>query len=234
MSIMERTARQLFRSTLVVTALALCGIALPSQAAMITTLYNTGVNASNVVLGNGVADSHYTLTTVPSGSTSTQAITSAGGFPIGPWLGDNTVSRWIVPANGDGDNAAAGDYVFRTTFDLTGFDPATASISGQWLADNRGLDILLNGVSLNFTTSNPPGNFTVWTTFLITSGFQAGLNTLDFLVRNDVQATGNPVGLRVEMTGTASPVPLPAAAWLLLSGLVGFAALGRRRVSENA
>jgi hypothetical protein len=28
---------------------------------------------------------------------------------------------------------------------------------------------------------------------------------------------------------TLTPVPLPAAAWLLLSGLVGFASIGRRR-----
>ena len=74
-----------------------------------------------------------------------------------------------------------------------------------------------------------PNGFTAYTAFVIASGFVAGVNTLDFIVHNDYQVGGNPVGLRVEMTGTASPVPLPAAAWLLLSGLVGFAALGRRR-----
>jgi hypothetical protein len=31
-----------------------------------------------------------------------------------------------------------------------------------------------------------------------------------------------------------APVPIPAAAWLLLSGLVGVAAIGRRRLAGGA
>ena len=38
----------------------------------------------------------------------------------------------------------AGEYVYRTTFDLTGFDPATVSVSGMWAADDAG-GIRLNG-----------------------------------------------------------------------------------------
>ena len=42
---------------------------------------------------------------------------------------------------------SGGEYVYRTTFDLTGFDPTTAMISGIWSADDRGIDILINGTS---------------------------------------------------------------------------------------
>ena len=201
-----------------------------ADAATITTLYNTGVDGSGNVLANGTTpDPHYTLISVPSGSTTTRIITSAGGFPVPPYIGDNTTSRWIVPNNTpEGDNAPVGTYIFRTTFDLTGFDASTAKITGGWSTDNNGLDIKINGVSTGFTT--PANQFALgFAAFAISGNFVAGLNTLDFIVNNAAGTTGNPVALRVEMTGEASPVPLPAAAWLLLSGLGGLGFIGRRR-----
>jgi len=232
---MDRIARPVFRNLMAVGALVLLGFAPPSQAAMITTLYNTGVDGSGNVLADGTSpDPHYALISVPSGSsTTTSVITSTGGFPVGPWLGDSASSAWIGPSGERGDSVPLGGlYTFRTTFDLTGFNPGTAQISGNWSTDNSGYQILINGVPASQTFM--PTGFTAYTAFAIASGFVAGLNTLDFVVLNFDQDTGNPVGLRVEMTGTASPVPLPAAAWLLLSGLVGFAALGRRRVDSIA
>ena len=38
-------------------------------------------------------------------------------------------------------------YTYRTTFNLSGFDPTTASLTGQWAADNEGPNVLLNGIS---------------------------------------------------------------------------------------
>jgi len=43
---------------------------------------------------------------------------------------------------------------------------------------------------------------------LISSGFQSGINTLDFIVTNDVQATSNPTGLRVALSGDAGGAPI--------------------------
>lgn len=71
-------------------------------------------------------------------------------------------------------------------FDLTGFDPNTATLSGHWGVDNQG-KILLNGqtppgsgaLSL---TQNIPGNFTKLHDFLITGGFKPGINPLEFVV----------------------------------------------------
>lgn len=205
-----------------------------AQAAPITTLFNTGVGANGLPLANGtVPDPHYSLISVPLGSsTNTRVIDASGGFPIGPYFSGSNLSRWIVANNptgggGAGDNSPPGDYVFRTTFDLTGFDFSSASITGGWAVDNLGLDILVNGVSMGFTS---PQNFTSsFTQFTINSGFVAGMNTLDFKVRNGLGTSGNPVALRVEMRGTANAVPEPTSLALVL--LAGLAAVGvsRRR-----
>jgi hypothetical protein len=48
-----------------------------------------------------------------------------------------------------------GAYDYRTTFNLAGFNPSTASITGQWSTDNEGVEILINGVATGKTIPNP-------------------------------------------------------------------------------
>ena len=197
-----------------------------ANAVAITTLFNTGVNSSGTVLADGtVGDPHYTLTSVPSGPTDIRIKTSASGFPVGPWLGDDTASTWIGPNSGASLDGPAGSYTYRTTFDLTGLDPATASISGQWSTDDSGPSILLNGV---LTPNLPAGGFSSFFPFSITSGFSTGVNTLDFAVVNG----GGPTGLRVEMSGTASSaraVPDSGSTLLFFGSVIPALGTFRRR-----
>lgn len=198
-------------------------LAAPMIAASITSLYNTGVNDTGTVLSNGAVDTHYALIQVPSGSTTTVAMTS--GWPVGnPYLGASSVSAWVGPNNGRND--PAGYYVYRTTFDLTGFDYTTALITGRWATDNPGTKISLNNTDLSITS----GSFTTWSNFSISSGFVSGLNTLDFWVNNGQQSSGNPTALRVEMTGTATEqVPdAGSSLGLLALALAGLVAYRRR------
>lgn len=204
-----------------------------SAQANIIELWNTGVDSTGTSLSDGATDPHYTLTTKPAGEAGTVTVlTSAGGFPIPPWLGDSTISAWI----GLGSNAKNGTYIYETTFDLTGLIPSTASISGRWSTDNDGIKILLNGVD----TGAPATSFTQFSagyaTFTISSGFQPGVNTLAFWVNNGNAdyPNGSPTGVRVEMHGTAAPVPEPttviAGALLLLPFGVSTMRILRRKV----
>src|SRR5262249_16955689 len=87
----------------VAVAFAFPGLA---SAATISTLFNTGVDASHAALPNGTSpDPHYTLTSVPGGSSSVTLVrSSAGGFPVtggsNYFIGDETKSLWIGPDNG--------------------------------------------------------------------------------------------------------------------------------------
>jgi len=189
-----------------------------ADGAVISTLFNTGVGSTGSPLANAtIGDPHYSLVSVPGGTTSIRVVTSANGFPVGPWIGDDSVSAWIGPNNDSQADGPIGHYDYRTTFDLTGFAPSTASITGLWATDNEGINILINGVSTGNTIGAAQG-FTSFTPFSITGGFVSGINTLDFIVNNDA----GPTGLRVEMQGMAlTVVPEPATATLLLISAVG-------------
>ncbi len=202
-----------------------------ADAAAITTLFNTGVDAGGATFADGtIGDLHYTLTSVPSGVSTIRIRTSAGFAPIPPWLGDNALSTWIGPNNTDELISPPGQYTYRTTFSLTELNPTTASIVGQWSIDNQQAGIFLNGVLVAGTSNSAEDcNFTLWCGFTVTSGFQYGTNTLDFRVDN-LGTLDNPTGLRVEMTGTAE-VPEPASMLLLGSAMAGLGILRRRKTT---
>jgi PEP-CTERM motif len=205
-----------------VAALALVAGAAGQARADSIPLYNTGVDAGGTPLADGtIGDPHYSLISVASGSTTEIMVrTSVGGYPIPPWLPDDSLSAWIGPHNDQQLNSPNGTYDYQTTFSLAGLDPTTASIGGNWSTDDPGLDILINGVSTGQTSLN----YATWSSFAINSGFVAGVNTLDFIVAN---TGGGPTGLRVEMSGDARAVPEPGS--IALIGLGGVMALGYLR-----
>lgn len=192
-------------------------------------LFNTGVNDSNVTLGNNVADPHWRLTAAPTGITLGNAFTGVanGSFPIGPWLVNNATSRWLTPTTSH-TSVAAGAYTYQLSFTLT---PRMIANTGQFtarLASDNSLDsIFLNSTAI----TAPASSFTAFSNFSSAGGFVTGLNTLSITVRNAVGAGQNPTGLRVEfLTNSIQVLPEPGTWALLVTGfgLVG-AGLRRRR-----
>jgi hypothetical protein len=181
----------------------LCIDTLAAPGRQIPDIYNTGVNSVGVPLAEDAVDPHYRL----NGSTDVYVATEDNGFPIPPWMGNNGLSAWISPTLDTwalADGLGTFNYRYEMTFDLTGFDPATARVAGRWATDNQGIDILLNGASKALVNT---AGYGAWTPFQITGGFGAGLNRLAFIVNNGAPGMPqqlDPTGLRVEIWGMAS------------------------------
>ncbi len=219
---------------------AMAAASVPAAQAQTTAIsvFATGVDTSGNSLPSGTLnDPHYTLVSEPSAASSqVQVLTSAFGFPVVPggWIGDSSTSAWIAPTNVpflNGGQAYGGYYDYQTTFTLASFNPANqaASLSGQWAADDSGT-IFLNGVS----TGQAADGYGAYSPFTLTSGFQSGVNTLDFLVLEDGAGA---TGLRVDgIGGTVSPAAVPEASStvslgaLLTLGLGGLLLARRKSV----
>ena len=148
---------------------------------------------------------------------------------------DSARLDWIADTP-SGSHGGVGNwtfFVFRQTFDLTGFDAATARLTIRWAADDSGEigadrgswipAFSLNGGSfVNYPGSTPEHRIPTYSYcdwFTISSGFVAGLNTIDFYVEGNGQTDG--FGLQVQ--SFTADVPAPAGfAMLLPACLLGF------------
>ncbi|MBS0189791.1 MAG: hypothetical protein U0573_13575 [Phycisphaerales bacterium] len=131
---------------------------------------------------------------------------------------DGSRLDWIADIPG-GTHGGVGNwtfFVFRQTFDLTGYDPATANLTIRWGADDSGEIFADRGSWIPAYTLNggpfiyypgsspehriPTYSYSQWTS--ITTGFVSGINTIDFYVEGNGQTDG--FGLQVQ-SFTASP-----------------------------
>jgi len=204
--------------------LALAGVSLLAIPGPVG-IFNTGITSGAGCIGTvtlsagcalavhgSTAVQGWSITSVPSGSTTPVAITSTGGAPVtsGYWLVDNTTSRWLRPNNGTApfagnDTDPIGFYTWQTQFTLTAAQAATAHITGRFATDDQA-SMSLNG---NFIASTLSGtSYTTWTPFTIDvgAGFNAGLNTLTLQVRN-LSNTGARAasGIRLEFASVHIP-----------------------------
>jgi hypothetical protein len=208
------------------------GLGSSLSAATISSLFNTGVDAAGTPVADNTPDSHWALVAPGAEIGAPLVATAAGGFPIGPWLGDNATSAWIgtLAPTALGPTNITREYHYQTTFSLAGFDPSSAVINGQASQDNFLLDVLINGASAGISESAT--SFGGFTPFSFDAAdialLNGGLNTLTFIVQSaNTNGADDYTSLRVEfLTKTANPIPEPGAA-----ALVGLAMLGafRRR-----
>ena len=178
---------------------------------LVPGVFDTGVDDGGSVLTNYAVDSHYKLiqsadASFPGPDT---VVVDDTIYPIGThaWLTNSSLSKWIAP-QGDQDYLAnpaegneIGDYTYRTTFDLTGFDPGRVLLAGQWTCESLGTAVRINGI--NTSNATPANIYTVhaqWNPLLITNGFVSGTNTLDFVVNRVPFGSASilPTGLQVE------------------------------------
>jgi hypothetical protein len=189
----------------------------------VPSLYSTGLDDNHDPLSPGSTDPHWTVLSAPAaaGATPTPALKTA---PHSAWLDEDESSGWISINPSGTTNLPAGNYVYRTTFDLTNFAPESALLELRMVVDDSVTDVLLNGISTGLTAGGN-GAFGPWQT--ISSGFKGGINTLDFLA---VNGGVNPHSFRAELFLTAN-YPEPGTLTLLAFGGAGLLARRRRKTS---
>jgi len=185
-------------------------------------LHNTAVNQSDQLMFDGTAEVNYTIVghplPAPYASAVTPVVVVNAFYPMngggGPWVANDTKSKWIAPSWNANTAGTHGYYTYQTTFRLSAaYNPKTASLAGKWSSDNDGVEILLNGVA-QWAGHTGEQAYLSLHDFAIGSGFVMGENTLGFRFWDGYGTDGKRTrpgaysGLRVtDLRLEATPVP---------------------------
>lgn len=164
-----------------------------------------------------------------TGFTTATAITARPGWIANNSTGTNggRIGNWTF-------------FVFRQTFDLTGYDATTADLKFQWAADDSGQGFAARGTwtpkfSLNggalIGGAWPGGNtYDFGPTVDLNSGFISGLNTIDFYVEGNGVTDGFALTLS-NGGGLTAAIPEASTYVMMLAGLgiLGIAGLRRKK-----
>jgi hypothetical protein len=201
-------------------AVALAVLSTASHAATVTTIFNTGVDASGKVMALGSTDTHYSGAPNQVYSNSNYLANDAVGSTGSAWLGADSVG-------------ATSDYTVHFTLASV----SSAILSGSWATDNVGLDILVNGqstgITLNDHTINAFNQMHGFSAALASTFFLVGDNTLTFKVGNDDPGL---IGAfrAANVSVAATPIPPSILMFLTAIGGMGFVAYRRRKGSLAA
>ncbi len=164
--------------------------------------------------------------TIVSPLTGTPPFTWYAGAPVGSganWIGVNSTAN-------ENPGVPDGTYEYELKFDLTGYNPSTASFVYQSAADNEVTGATLNGDLIAIDTRVPGGGNqynTLSSDLTVSSGFVSGINTLIFDVDNTTPNPSPSGFLFIVDSSTVTAAPEPTT--LAFAGLGGLSLLLSRR-----
>lgn len=197
-------------------------------------LLATGLNAGNTLITSGsVADAHWTVDQIGGGTAPAVTVYPNNADWQTGWATNGESSDWIARNANTSDNGPA-SYSFFRTFDLTGFQPLSAFISGSWAIDDAGT-LKLNGTTVSTLGA---GAYTDLTNFLVPIGsplFLPGTNTLSITITS---SDDNKEGVRLQGIMLANllnvgATPEPGSMALFGSAAVTVIGVGLKRKRQT-
>ena len=171
-----------------------------------------GTGRSGVSLGG--EDSNWRLVSAPSGVVAPAAAIVCAATPAG-WLDNarSSRSRWIAPLSDGNAPLPAGDYVYETSLDLTGWRLNDMSLELHIAADDVPVELAVTSAGGRQSLLPLTGSSTAFAIVEVDGAvFDPGVNTLRVRVRNAIKGS---TGVRLEVVYLSAPVlqtwvPTPA------------------------